>query len=388
MKRTLLFIFLVGYLGVYAQHGQKGTVLSLEDGTPLEFVSVYNGADRTFTNEDGRFRLVSQQDSVYFFLPGYQRLGTLLSSLKDTIFLKKNVVALDEVVVTNAKSILQRIKDSLAVNYQLSPHTETFFLRALLRRNDTMVRLQDMYGRVQRKTALYTGNLELEKKDFQVNLMQMRQLGITKDKDRVYFIFPSFYFIFKELVRINAMGPDFEVIEKPMESSQEIRVEFNNNKIDRPGGSSGHYIINAGDNAIRYFEAITQMPLPASLKGEKEYSHPTKMEHSLFFEKNGESGQYYMSYGKLKAVVVVQRERQKWPSFYQMEIILHVTAPHSDPNIKSNVNEHKDLFKVRAPYDQAFWQSQNQLLLTQEMQRFIKRMSSADNPYSVRGNLD
>ncbi|CAN0605997.1 unnamed protein product, partial [Ectocarpus sp. 12 AP-2014] len=167
----------------YAQNTHKGLVLVADGREPLEFVSVFNSTDNTMTNADGRFQFSSELDSVFFYSPGYEKLKTTFSALRDTVYLQKNTVNLDEVVVTNAKTILERIRDSLAINYELTPHNETFFIRALLRSNDTIVRLQDMYGNLKRKTLIYTGDLDLEKRDYEVELLQMRQVGIEKDEN-------------------------------------------------------------------------------------------------------------------------------------------------------------------------------------------------------------
>ncbi|MFD0799355.1 hypothetical protein ACFQZJ_17925 [Maribacter chungangensis] len=386
-KVTFLFLVCSGVLS-YGQQSHSGIVLTLDGGEPLEFVSVFNITDHTMTNEDGRFQFSSQIDSVFFYTPGYEKLKTTFSALRDTIYLQKNIVNLDEVVITNAKTILDRIRDSIGINYLLSPHTETFFIRALLRRNDTIMRLQDMYGNLRRKTSVYAGELELEKKDYEVELLQMRQVGIKKDKNNVYFIFPSFFDIFSEFVRINAMGPDFDVIEKPLENTNEIRVEFSPSKADVSGGSSGSYIINALDNAILSFEVSTKRIIAEPIRQRPEYHGPILLESATYFTKDKGNDRYFMNYGKRKIIVESKTKDQKEPTKFQIEILLHTTNPFSQLDLKSNVNEQKDVFTLKSPYNETFWKSQNQLLLTEEMLKFITNLAEDNKEFKVKSNLD
>jgi hypothetical protein len=388
MTKNLFLLFIFCVFGCYGQQSHSGIVVAADGMEPLEFVSVFNSKDHTITNADGRFQFSSQLDSVFFYSPGYEKLKTTYSALKDTMYLQKNTVNLDEVVVTNAKTILQRIKDSITSNYLLTPHTETFFIRALLRRNDTIVRLQDMQGRIKRKTSLYTGDLELDKKDYQVELEQMRQVGIKKDENNVYFIFPSFFRIFSEFVRINAMTPDFEVIEKPLENTDVIKVEFYSGEDKNSSSSYGHYMINGKDNAILSFNSTTLPIFPESSQNQAEYDRTTRMESATFFKKDNSYQRYYINYAKQKATITTKRKEQKEPTTFQIEIILHTTAPFGRVDVKSNVNEQKDVFKLKFPYNESFWQSQNQLLLTDEMLEFLSKLDDDNTEFKVRSNLD
>src|SRR6056297_183640 len=384
-----LFLFLICTTTVcYGQQSRSGIVVTADGMEPLEFVSVFNGIDHTMTNEDGRFKFSSELDSVFFYSPGYEKLETTFSSLRDTIYLQKNIVKLDEVVVTNAKSILQRIRDSIHVNYLLTPHTETFFIRAVLRRNDTIVRLQDMQGKLKRKTLLYTRELELDKNDYEVELQQMRQVGIKKEQNNVYFIFPSFFRIFSEFVRINAMGPDFEVTQNPLENTDEIHVAFTYGEGKNTGLQYGNYLINEKDNAILSFNVTVIPIIPESKQNDTQYDRTTRLESATFFKKETSSDRYYMNYAKQKALISTKRKEQTHATVFEIELILHITNPFTSTNVKSNVNEHKDIFKLKHPYNEAYWQAQNQLLLTNEMLVFLARLKDDNTEFKVRSNLD
>ena len=59
---------------------------------------------------------------------------------------------------------------------------------------------------------------------------------------------------------------------------------------------------------------------------------------------------------------------------YDVSFELIVTHPFSDLNtFKANVNGKKELFKLDVPYNKEFWETQNQLPLTNEMRDFINK---------------
>lgn len=95
-----------------------------------------------------------------------------------------------------------------------------------------------------------------------------------------------------------------------------------------------------------------------------------------------------MNYGKRKVIVESKTKDQKEPTKFQIEILLHTTNPFSQLDVKSNVNEQKDVFKLKSPYNEAFWKSQNQLLLTEEMLEFITNLADDNKEFKVKSNLN
>lgn len=388
MGKYLLLTFCLYGVLVYSQSEVGGIIMDADEKIPLEFVHVFNRKHSTISNTDGRFLLKTSLDTVLFFRNGYEKKALSIKALRDTIYLEKKVLALDEVVVTNAKTILQKIKDSINSNYLLTPHTETFFIRALLRKNDTLVRLQDMTGTLLRKTSIYGNGLEMEKKDYEVELAEMRQLGIIRDAYGVYFELPSLYNIFGEFMRLNAMGPEFEVIEKPYENSEEIRVEFNSLPTEDGSSAWGHYIINGRDNAILSFEGLIQGTKNTPKPELEKYSHFLKESHSMYFKEDLEKGLYYLHRAKRTFSLEVKTENHPMPDVYEMEITLYTPESFGNEKVKSNVNEHKDIFKLKHPYNEAYWQEQSWLPLTEEINEFLQTIGEADFGLKTKGNMN
>jgi hypothetical protein len=95
-----------------------------------------------------------------------------------------------------------------------------------------------------------------------------------------------------------------------------------------------------------------------------------------------------MSFAKYKAILESKTKEQKKPTLFEIEIILYTTDPFGTADVKSNVNEQKDVFKLKFPYSDTFWQSQNQLLLTDEMLKFLSKLDTKNTEFKIRSNLD
>ena len=388
MRRQIFLSFFLYCFFLQGQGSFSGIILDADEQTPLEFVHVFNRNNSTISNTEGRFFLKTLLDTVILFRNGYEKKILLTGALTDTIYLEKKVVALDEVIVTNAKTILQRIRDSINSNYLLTPHTETFFIRALLKKNDTLVRMQDMTGTLLRKTSIYGNGLKMEKKDYQVQLAEMRQLGIIRDEHGIYIELPSLYKIFGEFMRLNAMGPEFEVIEKPYENSEEIRVEFNSLPSEDGSSAKGHYIINGENNAILSFEVVSQGAINSPKPAEDKYSHFLKGSSSMYFKEDEEKGLYYLHRAKRTFSLEVKTKKHPMPDVYEMEISLYTPDSFGNEDVKSNVNEHKDIFKLKHPYNADYWEQQSWLPLTEEIKKFLDTMGQGASGLKTRGNMN
>jgi len=358
-----------------------------QDGNdPMEFVAIYNDKDYTISNANGRYAFTSTSDSLTFYRIGYQKLKTTFGQLQDTIYLIKSPYELDEVVVTNAKTLWDKVRDSLPKNYNLVPYKEKFLLRGILKYNNKITRIQDMQGKLKRKTLLYSKNIALEKKDYEVELTNMRKVGIVRDEHDVYFRFPSFFSVFSEFIRINATGDDFILTENYIENRNKVEVKFASNATIKNTKDTGHYIINASNNAIESFTMRSESDFPYTISGKSHY-RTVLQEKTVLFTKGLKSEKYFISFAKSKVRVEQTDTDRTYTSYYDIELILMTSEPFGDFNVKSNVNEQKDIFKIDFPYDQSYWNSENQLLLTDEMQNFIKKVGDENTEFKIKSNL-
>lgn len=388
MKWLLSSILFFSLFLSFSQNQKKGLILDYETREPLEFVTVFNSKDHTISNSDGQFEFTSSKDSLIFFQVGYDKLTTTFNQLKDTVLLNKSVLALNEVTVTNRKSIWEKFKDSARSNYRFEPYKERFFLRCILRRNDTIVRLQDMVGKLKRKTLIYPESLEEGKKDYEVELTNMRKVGIDTDENDIYFIFPSFHDTFKEFVRLNATGEGFELEEFQFDQGAKTRLNFK--AVDAKGvwKNEGHYIIDNADNAILSFERSMTSKGASFQKNNWLRYRTLRDNRKMFFEKDLVTKDYYLKSAKQYAIVEAMDKKKSFRNVFTIEILLTTHDNFGAFPVKSNINEHKDMFKLKHPYNPEYWNSQNQLLLTDEMRAFINRMGQEDNEFKIKSNMN
>ena len=388
MRFKLLLFFSFSISICHGQNNNEGVLLDKETKEPIEFVNVYNGSDYTVSNADGRYAFTSLKDAVTFYRVGYDKLETTFSQLRDTTFLDKSVFVLNEVVVTNAKTLWEKVRDSIKSNYVIAPYKEKFFLRGLLKYNDTISRTQDLQGKLKRKTLLYNKDMELTKKDFEVELLNMRKIGQITDRNDVYFKYPSLFGLLSSFVRLNATGENFNLTEKYFDDKQKIRLEFQGKTTSKASHTSGYYIINDSNKAIEEFHLkIAPKNPPYKEKRWLRY-RTTYYEVSVIFEKDPIREKYFIRSAKSQEIVEATDKDSSFKEKYDTSFILSSYDNFADFPFKKNTNTAKDIFKLKHPYSPNYWNSQNQLLLTEKMQEFIHEMGEENTDFKVKSNMN
>lgn len=391
MKIPALFTILFISYVAFAQNQKLGFIIDKETKQPLEFVNVYTNSDYTLTNADGRYFINSYADSIQFSLLGYETKKMSFAQLRDTVYLKNQALELEGVTVSNLKTMFQKIKDSIKVNYQFKPYQENFFLRATLKRNGKLVRIQDMQGILWRKTLLYNKELKLTTKDYQVQLNHMRKAGMVKDTSNIYFTFPTFYGILTNFARIKAVETAHDFIEIPFESGDKLRYEYHSKNTDTTK-SEGHYIINLKNNAIEKFQLKQTIQADKNLVPyhKDQWLNYRTNEHyvEVYFEPDTKTNLYTLKKAKLKQLVECIDTRTNTKTLFESEFIVSNYAPFNTLKFKKNVSATKDIFKLNKKYNPLFWDEQEHLLLTKEMEAFIKEIHSGGVEFKVKTNID
>ena len=386
--KTWQYLFLcIGFFS-YSQNKLGGVVLDAMDKSPLEFVGIYNEQDHTMTNLDGKFLFSSTSDIITFYRPGYEKLVTSFEKVSDTIFLNKSVLELNEVTVSNEKTLWQKVRDSLKNNYALYPFKEKFLIRGVLRYSGAITRIQDMQGKLKRKTLLYTSEIEPETKDFTVELTNLRKVGLIRDEKEIYFRFDTLDALLKNLLPMNATGENFELIEFSLEKEQKVKLTFQLLSSIENINTFGHYIINTKNNAIEYFYMVVENNNGEYLKSKDSRYRTVLMEREVTLKQNPKNRKYYIESSKYDAKVEQTDAENTYTSFYDVSFIMTTTENEGDFEVKKNVSTSKDLFKIKYPYDEAFWNTQNQLLLTDEMKKFIEKTKDPDQEFKLSSNMN
>lgn len=375
---------------INAQNQKLGTVLDSESKKPIEFVDIYNRNDNTITNENGKYFFLSSNDSISFRKLGYKEINTTFNQLADTLFLTAKPFELAEVVLSNEVSLFDQVRKSVPKNYPTESFNEKFFIRSMLRYNGEISRIQDIQGKLTRRTLLYYNDMELKKKDYVFEVQNMRKIGVnevTENETDIYFKFRSLRQILQETIQLSITRANYEIEEKYFDGRRKVRLEFIYNGGDEKVNVNGYYIINIADKAILEFYLVSKPNMDFIEKKDIKY-RVTHLEKNVIFGKDPDSNKYVVKNGKITSIVEVKDKMDTFQTFFESEDILKSYGHFLDMKVKKNVNENKDVFKLDFPYNEGFWNAQNQLLLTDEMLLFIKNLGNSNEEFEIKSNLN
>ncbi|MFD1603939.1 hypothetical protein ACFSJW_09495 [Flavobacterium artemisiae] len=361
--------------------------------TPLEKVIVFNEKDISLTNTEGVFSFVSDIEILNFALIGYEDLKLSFDEIKkkDTIFLKRKMIELDEVIIGNELSILKKAFSNLKENYSTNPYNENFFLRCVLKRNDEISRLQDIYGKVSRKSFFKTKTQPDNK--CEVEILNMRKIGITEKSDLVYFKFQSFENLFdlNSLIQINV--DEYELQQEKDIASDYWKISFVQKEINsRKQKIKGHFIIKKTDYAFvqtcfDFYDNPEEVPYS---KDGKVMYRTTSFRRISNYKRDDAFNKYYLSNANSVVRVEILESEKNPKAYYDFTSDYFVTNSFISSKTASNLSMDKDIFKVKFAYSDQFWANQNQLPLTNNLKEFLSRVSAnkeRKKEYDVIGNF-
>ena len=357
----------------FSQNTLSKYLVDKETKAPLKSATIHNANDYTVTNDDGHFVFYSTNDSVTIKMLGYETLKTTfkaLSRTKDTLYLIPKPFQLDEVTLSN-KNILQEAYNHATINYPMEPFVEDFFLRCILKRNGELVKIEDFSGRIKRDKLLGA------KKNFTFQLLNMRKFGIEKKGVRADdFNIPSLNDVFQwwsNILFLDSKEYRFSFLKVIDDTHQQVSHTPKNEEDYIKG--IGHFIISTDDYAAK--ERIYKINPKVVDKIPYTKKFFTKYRTTDFYlrekcEKDVAKSKYFIANGLYTEKIEGYNNDER--IVYDVSFELIVTHPFSDLNtFKANVNGKKELFKLEVPYNKEFWETQNQLPLTNEMRDFINK---------------
>ena len=357
----------------FSQNTLSKYLADKETKAPLKSATIHNANDYTVTNDDGHFVFYSTNDSITIKMLGYETLKTTfkaLSRTKDTLYLTPKPFQLDEVTLSN-KNILQEAYNHATINYPMEPFVEDFFLRCVLKRNGELVKIEDFSGRIKRDKLLGA------KKNFTFQLLNMRKFGIEKKGVRADdFNIPSLNDVFQwwsNILFLDSKEYRFSFLKVIDETHHQVSHTPKNEEDYKKG--IGHFIISTDDYAVK--ERIYKINPKVVDKIPYTKKFFTKYRTTDFYlrekcEKDVAKSKYFIANGLYTEKIEGYNNDER--IVYDVSFELIVTHPFSDlSTFKANVNGKKELFKLEVPYNKEFWETQNQLPLTNEMRDFINK---------------
>jgi hypothetical protein len=338
---------------------------------PLENVSIFNDKDNSTTNQEGLFVFVSSKNEINFNLLGYNSIKTTFEEIEkqDTIYMEAKAFVLKEVVITNLEPFIKKVYDKMADNY-ISNYTSNFFLRNVLKKDNSIVVLQDIHAK--------RGKNASPKNASEIEVLNMRKTSFFEKKDRVDFAFPDFKEFLSGL--FPALGQNIFVEEEYNDVDyRKILFEAEGKNV-KGQISSGYFIINRKDYAVvEFFLASYDNPEVVPYQKFKLSStqyRTTKYERLVRYAKNSVLNKYYLNLSRLDAQVEVLADKKSEKTFYfNLTMDYFITNSITNEKVESNFAVDKDVFKAKFPYSADFWNNQNQLPLTKELKDFLKRVS-------------
>jgi hypothetical protein len=383
MKTKFLFLLFLVIQQSFSQNRLEGIVLDKETKKPIEYVDIYNDKDYTSSNEEGKFLFVSNGDSLNIGILGYEQIFSTFELQKnDTILLKKKIQNLDKVVINSDSNLFKSVLKKLDENYPLTPYKEKFFLRSVLKLNDKIIKLVDFSGKVERKTLFSTKSNPMPKKNYFIEIDNLRKAGIKEEN--IDFTLSSFEELFNNFITIY-MSPeiyDFKYI--PFEDSRFVKLEFQPNS-EKKANSSGYYLVNLDDKAFNEVHISNSQNTDYNEKGDIKY-RTTNYSVNITFKKDPNVKKYFIDKATMSATVeVVPKNAEK--IIYTVSYKLFTFDNFRNFEINSNINLSKDIFRLKEDYNQSFWESQNYLLLTKEMQEFLNSLNNENNDFNSATNI-
>ncbi len=385
----VIFIFLITSTEVFSQKTIQSKVLDKATQQPIEFVSVYDITNSNFviTNAEGKFVFTTNEDSIYFSIIGYENLVLLAKNINsnDIIYLESKAYQLNEVVVGSGISdTYNKVVSLLADNYPREYFREEFYLRTILKRNDSIIKIQDLNGVIARNTLLATSQNPKLKKNYSVYVNNMRKAGYNKGG--INFVFFDFEKILTELVSQFVPPKLFDMKETTLADSTFSKLEFSpkdSSKIT----ATAYYIVNLDDNAFvqTYF---VDYPKNDFKEKSNTKSRNTHYEVLVSYIKDPKLKKYRIDNAKIKASVeVIDKEGQR--SIYDITYLLKTKLYDNASPLRGKVSLNKNIFNLKVDYDEAYWKNNDILQLTDEMVLFLESLKDLDSKeFKVKSNIE
>lgn len=112
----------------------------------------------------------------------------------------------------------------------------------------------------------------------------------------------------------------------------------------------------------------------------------TDYEMNITFRKDPGHEKYVIDKANMTATVEVLPKNNE-RVLYEVSYKLYTYDNFENLEVKNNISLSKDIFRLKADYNNDFWESQNYLLLTEEMSEFLKNLKDENNDFKSISNI-
>ncbi len=194
-KIILIMLSLFNFNNVKSQITYDKVLWDKECNCPVAFASINNSFESVISNENGLFSITTKEPNVEINMLGYYTKKINLNELKDErkVFLEPKVFVLNEVVIEQ-NQLFKEMLGTILKDYALEPHLEKFYLRAVLKKNSSIIKLIDLSGKIKKETLFNIKTKPMPENNYTIQVENMRKGGIfNRDYDFTVINFEEFF---------------------------------------------------------------------------------------------------------------------------------------------------------------------------------------------------
>lgn len=357
-----------------AQNTNDKILWNKSENIPVPYATIKSDQTYTVSNEKGYFAIDFKSGKLLIQNLSYQSLEIDADFFKnnDTIFMKSVAYELDEIVIDKNERFKKMIQ-TIPLEYALQPPQEKFFLRAIIKKNKEFYKIVDFSGYLEKQVLFDTRSKPMPKKNYTVQIENTRKAGFEfKDYDFELFSFNTF------LKAIASMYLAPEIYNYSYETSEDDKftkisaTAKDKNKVK----TQGYYFVDNADNTFSEAYILNKSGDAAFTKLRDLKYRTIFYELKSNFARNDKTNKHQLNLSVLKSSTEVFRNEVR--DEFEVTYIYYANPTNTEMKLKNNINLNTDMFELRGKYDAKYWEENQILPLTPEMQEFINKVNSAN----------
>ncbi|RTZ07686.1 hypothetical protein EKM05_10670 [Flavobacterium sp. GSP27] len=372
-KIIILILSLLNFNNVKSQITYDKVLWDKECDCPVAFASINNSLEYVISNENGYFSMTTKDPNVEINMLGYYSKKINLDELKDEskVFLDPKVFVLDEVVIEQ-NQLFKEMLGSILKDYALEPHVEKFYLRAVLKKNNSIIKLIDLSGIIKKETLFNTKTKPMPENNYTIHIENMRKSGIINSN--YDFTVINFEEFFKRHNSFYISPQNFNLKYNKNIDNTYTKISATQKNATSVGNTYGYFIVNNNTKNfekaslnIDYIDDFTVISKDLKNRTKKFNVEST-------FKKNKNTDKFQINNCNINIEVEVLFKDEK--DIFNLSFSYFAEPINNGEKIKNNVNHKIDIFDLNIKYNSEYWKNHEILPLTDEMQEFINKVNS------------
>ncbi len=367
MKKIKFAIILFLTFKSYSQDIVKKILWNNIDKIVVQYANINQDNFESISNENGEININKNGGTITISNVSYELLKVERHnfSLNDTIILQPKVFNLEEVVINNNERY-DKMFNTVATEYASEPHIEKFFIRAIIRKNNKIYKIADLSGLVEKKVLFGTTKKEMPKKNYKINLENIRKVGIEfKEYDFEFFSLKTFLNLAVSSY-LNPKKYKFDYFDNENPSIYKIEAKPKDTIATK---TKGHYFVNSEDNTFNETYTVSNNYQTEFKQIKNIKFRTTFFETKSKFKRNLKTNKHQLHQSIMQYKTEVFNKGVK--DIFDVTYIYTAIPENNLTVLNNNINIDKDMFELNGKYDNNYWKNNEVLPLTVEIQNFI-----------------